>query len=114
MVTDTILDIFTFLKTVYGKITTGQFKVMESKIDDVVYDPATNVDKIFNKIQDLQDLCILIGKTKSDTQLVDMAYLIFQKCGIFIDSLLRWNEKPAADKTFKKLTKFMRKENLDL
>ena len=77
MVNDAIPDIFSFLHKPYGKITTGQFKVVESEIDDLIYDPATNVDTIFNKIQDFQDLCLLIGKTKSDTQLVDMAYLIF-------------------------------------
>ena len=114
MVNDAIPDIFSFLHKSYGKITTGQFKVMESEIDDLIYDPATNVDKIFNKIQDFQDLCLLIGKTKSDTQLVDMAYLIFQKSGIFRDTLLRWNQKPSADKTFVNLTSFMRKEYLDL
>ena len=85
MVNDTIPDTFTFLHKFYGKLTTGQFKVVESEKDDLVYDPSTNVDKIFNKIQDFQDLCLLIGKTKSDTQSVDMAYLIFQKSGIFID-----------------------------
>ena len=114
MVNDPITTIFTFLHKSYGKITTGQFKVMESEIDDLIYDPATNVDKIFNKIQDFQDLCLLIGKTKSDTQLVDMAYLIFQKSGIFRDTLLRWNQKPSVDKTFVNLTLFMRQEYLDL
>ena len=67
MVNDTIPDIFTFLHESYGKITTGQFKVMESVIDDLVYDHSMNVDEIFNKIQDFQYLCLLIGKTKSDT-----------------------------------------------
>ena len=58
----------------------------------MVYDPSTNVETIFNKIQDCQDICGLIGKDKTDSQLVDTAYLIFQKSGLFRDSLLRWKK----------------------
>ena len=59
----------------------------------MVYDPSTSVETIFNKIQDFQDICELIGKDKTDYQLVDTAYLIFRKLGLFRDSLLRWNKQ---------------------
>ena len=47
-------------------------------------------------------------------QLVDMSYLIFQKSGIFMDSLLRWNKKSSAPHTFTNFKAFMRDEYLAL
>ena len=47
--------------------------------DDLTYDPATNVTTIFNRIQEFQDICQLVGQPKQDFQLVNHAYLIFQK-----------------------------------
>ena len=93
MIDDSLHDIFTFLRITYGKITTGQLKAKEMEVDQMVYDPSTSVETIFNKIQDFQDICGLIGKDKTDSQLVDTAYLIFQKSGLFRDSLIRWNKK---------------------
>ena len=83
-ITDSIPEIFTFFQNTCGKLTTGQLKAKEAEVDDTMYDPSLSVDSVFNKVQDLQDICTLLGKHKSDTQLVDMAYLIFQKSGIFI------------------------------
>ena len=95
-------------------MTTGQLKAKEAEVDDTVYDPSVSVDSVFNKVQDLQDICTLLGKHKTDTQLVDMSYLIFQKSGIFMDSLLRWNKKASVDQTFTNLKSFMRNEYLAL
>ena len=87
---------------------------MESEIDDIIYDPATQVDSVFNKIDDFQDVCVLTSNAKSDTQLVNMAYLIFQKSGIFMNSLREWNKKTPADKTYVNMKSFMRNEYLQL
>ena len=113
-ITDPIPDILDFLQNTYGKLTTGQLKAKEAEVDDTVYDPSVSVDSVFNKVQDLQDICTLLGKHKTDTQLVDMSYLIFQKSGIFMDSLLRWNKKASVDQTFTNLKSFMRNEYLAL
>ena len=50
-------------------------------------------DSVFNKLQDFQDICNLVGQPKHDYQLVNMAYIIFQKVPNFHDSLIRWNRK---------------------
>ena len=115
--TDTINDsisfIFNFLKTTYGNMTTGQLKSKEAEVDDMLYDPSTTVDSVFNKIDDFQDLCVLTTNAKIDTQLVNTAYLICQKTGLFMDSLKRWNQKASVDKTYQNLKIYMRKEYLD-
>ena len=91
-ITDSIPDTIQFLQNTFGKLTTCQLKGKEAEVDDTIYDPSRSVDSVFNKVQDLQDICTLLSKHKSDMQLVDMSYLIFQKSGIFMDSLLRWNK----------------------
>ena len=61
----------------------GQLQAKEeAELDDTVYDLTFSVDSIFNKIQDLQDVCSLLSKDKTDTQLVDIAYLILKKSSI--------------------------------
>ena len=114
MINDPIPSIFTFLRDNYGKLAPAQLKERETEIDNLVYDPSQNVDIIFNKIQEFQDLCTLLDNPKSDKQLVIYAYLCFQKTGIFQQSLKEWNAKPVADQTFPNFKVFMRKEYMDL
>ena len=76
----------------------------------MVYDPATNVDTVFNKIQEFLDLYNLLDNGKTDTQLVTYAYLIFQKTGIFMDGLKKWNGQASNSKTFANFRLHMRQE----
>ena len=114
MIQCSIQDIFDFLRTTYGKLSPAQLKAKENTIDSIIYDPSCNVDTIFNKIQDFQDLCVMLNNNKTDTQLVTYAYLIFQKTGVFMDGLKSWNEKDVADRTFTKFKLHMCKEYLAL
>ena len=113
-ITNSILDIFDFLKRSYGRLSPGQLKQKETVIDNLVFDPGQNVDTVFNKIQEFNDLCTLLGNGKTDTQLVTYAYLIFQKTGIFMDGLKVWNSKASNLKTFVNFKVHMRKEYSDL
>ena len=56
----------------------------------------------------------MINNSKTDTQLVTYAYLIFQKSDIFMDALTIWNIKIASDRTLANLRTHIRKEYLDL
>ena len=109
-----IPDIFDFLRATYVILSPTQLKAKETDIDNIIYNPSWNVDTVFNKTQDFQDLCIMINNNKTDTQLVTYAYLFFQKAGILMDALKTWNTKIAADCTFTNLKTYMRKEYLDL
>ena len=79
-----------------------------------MYDPSQNIDSIFNKIQDFQDLCTLIHHGKTDTQLVTYAYLVFQQSGIFMNSLKEWNTRPHVNKMFVNFKIFIHQQYLDL
>ena len=79
-----------------------------------MYDTSKTVDSVFNQIQGFQDLCTLIKNEKTDAQLVSYAYIVFQRTGIFMESLRQWNNKLPADKTFTNFKIFMHKESFDL
>ena len=52
-----------------------------------------HVDTVFNKANWFQDLCILCDNKKSDRQLVQITYIIFNRTRAFMDVLLKWNKK---------------------
>ena len=74
----------------------------------MIYDPHTPVDSVFNKIIWFQDLCILCNNQKSDGQLVQMAYIIFNRTKAFMNILLKWNIKLPVDKTYNNFKLHMR------
>ena len=86
MVNNTIPAIIMYLQTNYGRITDQELSDKEDEIKGMVYDPNTPVDTVFNKIKIFQDLCILTSNEKSDHQLVQIVYLIFNKTRAFMDS----------------------------
>ena len=113
-ITSSIPTIFDFLRNNYGKLhllSLNKWKVrlmISSTIQPLRLIPFSI------KIDDFQDVCVLTSNAKSDTQLVNMAYLIFQKSGIFMNSLREWNKKTPADKTYVNMKSFMRNEYLQL
>ena len=114
MINSLIPDIITFLVDTYGKLSPSQLRERERVIDDMTYDPAQNIDTVFNKTQNFQELCILLNNEKTDKQLITYAYLCFQKIGLFQNSFIKWNTKPSANHTFNNFKIFMRQQYLEL
>ena len=71
----------------------------EDELKIFIYDLNTPIDSVFDKIKTFQDFCSLTENIKSDRQLVQLAYFIFNKTNAFMDSLKKWNSKPLAEKT---------------
>ena len=80
----------------------------------MTYAPSKSIDSVFNRVQDFQDICSPLQNRKTDMKLVTYAYLVFQKAGIFMTSLLDWNKKAIGERTFENLKVFMRKEYREL
>ena len=93
MVHQTIPEILQYVMKTYGQLSPRQLKDRENEIDQLLYDPATNVNTVFGRIQEYQDICHLVGQPKLDYQLVKHAYIVFQKEQAFRDSLLRWSRR---------------------
>ena len=78
-INNTIEQIIAFLRDIYGQLSPSQLRERERAIDDMVYDPAHNINSVFNKIQFFQDSCTLIQNQKTGTQLITYAYLVLKK-----------------------------------
>jgi hypothetical protein len=113
MIHQSIQEIFNFLKINYGQLSPQQLKEREASIDNLVYDPSTHINSVFNRIQQFQDICALVNQPKQDYQLVNHAYIIFQKVPIFHDSLMRWNKR-RDNKTYEDFKTYMRSEYNEL
>ena len=113
MIHHSIPRIFNFLKINYGQISPQQLKQRETEMDNMVYDPSSHVNSVFNKLQEFQDICNLVDQPKQDYQMVNMAYIIFQKCPIFKDSLIRWNRR-VQENSYNDFKNFMRQEYNEL
>ena len=100
MINDSIPAIFQFLQSNYGCITEEQLVEKEDELRQYVYDPQLPLDKVFTKITLFQDLCIITNNDKTDRQLVQIAYLIFNRTRAFVDALKAWNAQEDATKTF--------------
>ena len=79
----------------------------------MTYDPTTPVDTVFSVVDKFRDLCILTEQPKTDAQLTNVAYIIFNKPRFFMDSLKNWNKK-TTNKTYADFKLHMRKEYNEL
>ena len=100
MISATIPEIIEFLQLNYGQITEEELVKKEEEIHTFDYDPQTPVDKVFTKITLFQDLCAIRHNDKTDKQLCQLDYLIFNRTRAFVAALKAWNAKQSEDKTF--------------
>ena len=113
MIHQSIPQIFSYLMRSYGQLSPQHLKQRENEIDNLTYDPATNVNTVFNRIQEYQEICQLVGQPLQDYQLVNHAYIIFQKEPAFRESLIRWNRREN-DKTYDDFKNYIRNEYNEL
>ena len=111
MINESIPDIFTFLQSNYGRITEEELVQKEEDLRNYDYNPQTPVDKVFNQVTLFQDLCAITNNDKTDKQLCQIAYLIFNRTRAFVDALKKCNSKDPTEKTFAAFKKFMRTEH---
>ena len=109
-----IQEIVEYLQSNYGQITPEEYDDRESALKQTAYDPSTPPTLIFTKIKKFRDLSEFTGNSKSDPQLVHIAYLIFMKTKIYKTALLKWNAKPSGDKTFRNMEVHFRTAFFDL
>ena len=111
MINETIPEIFEFLQLNYGRITEEELVQKEEDLHNYDYDPTKPVDKVFTQVTLFQDLCAITNNNKTDKQLCQTAYLIFNMARAFVDVLKKWNAKESTDKTFAQFKKNMHEEH---
>ena len=77
----------------YGHVTLEDMHDKEQDLIAMHYDPTSSVDAVFSAVDKFWDLCILTEQPKSDGQLTNISYIIFNKPRCFTDALKLWNKK---------------------
>ena len=103
-----------YLVKAYGQIRPEEFRSMKTEVEDYIFDPLLPIDVLFNKLEFFLDVADIVSKTVPDAKKVDIIYIILNRCGVFQDSLKKWNKKPAIDQTYDEMKKFFCQEQLDL
>ena len=111
MINELIPEIFEYLQANYGQITAEVMVEKEYELTNYAYDPQVPVNKVFSQITTFQDLCTITNNSKTDKQLCQITYLIFNRTRTFQDALKMWNNHPTNDKTFANFKAHTRKEH---
>ena len=85
--TQTIPEIFEHLFSIYGNVTPQDHRELTARVEGLIYPPQEPVDTIFGEIDDLATIATYAKAPLTDFQKVNMAYIYFQKCGIFKSAL---------------------------
>ena len=98
--TQTIPEIFDHLFSTYGDVTPQDLRELTARVEGLSYPPQEPVDTIFSEIDDLATIANYAKASLTSFQKINMAYIYFQKCGIFKSALTKWDESPDDAKTW--------------
>ena len=83
----------------YGRVNPQKLQTLEDKIKQMVFDPNNPIDGIFIAINELVHYVVAADSPYSQPQIINMAYGIINKTGLFICWILKWNNKTQVQKT---------------
>lgn len=95
-----VKGILSYLFDNYGKVPPAVLKDMKRKVEDYDLDPNDPVDLLFVEIDELADVYTLQKNPMTDTQLVEIAYVVIEKAKSFKKDLRDWNRKSQTDQTW--------------
>ena len=72
------------------------------------------MDSAFSAVDKFWDLCIVTDQPKMDSQLTNIAYIIFNKPWFFTEALKTWNKQDNTNKTYAIFKLHIRKEYNEL
>lgn len=113
-ITIPIHEIIKYLFMTYGKITPTKLQEKEVKVKQIVYDPTTPIDVIFNPVDDLVDYANAANFPYSNEQIINLAYIILMNTGKFGNYIREWNRKPPDVKTWVNFKSFFRNARTEL
>ncbi len=114
MIHESLPDMMDHLMKNYGQVTLEDMHDKEQELISMHYDPTKPVDNVFSATDWFRDLCILTDQPKSENQLTNISYIMFNKLRIFMDSLKMWNKREPAQKTYAAFKAHLRKEYNEL
>ena len=87
MIHDSLPKIIDHLMNNYGYVTLEDMHDKEQDLIVMYYDPSSSVNAVISAVDKFCDLCILTKQPKSDGQLTNISYIIFNKLMCFRDAI---------------------------
>ena len=109
----TTLTLLTHLYTSYGRITTMDLDTNDTQMR-TPYDATQPIECLFEQIESGQEFAAAGNAPIPDTTLVNIAYLLLFKTGMYRDACRDWNRRATADKTWTNLKADMLIANAEL
>lgn len=95
-----ISDIFDYLFTTFGKVTTAQVKEAEQKILEAPLDLRIPLETLWSRIDDLKDLSDQANSPYTQKQCINIAYILILSTKKFKDYIMQWNRRPHVQQTW--------------
>jgi hypothetical protein len=95
----TIRVLLQYLFNEYGDITPLGLRANAKRLDEE-WDPNQPIQTLCNRIQTIQEYVQAGNRTFTDQQIMDAAYTIVYKTGIYFDDCNDWLDKPPANQTW--------------
>lgn len=87
------------LYSTYGKITPADLADNDAKLKSP-FDPSLPIEKLYDQVEDAQDLATAAGTPYTTTQIVTYTYNNVFQTGVFPDACRDWRRRPNAEKTW--------------
>ena len=100
LVRGTVPEIMTYLFATYGHISPTTLNEKREEILNMAYDPSKPIDILFNRISKYATVADVAGSPETPTQLINMAFIILTKTGIFAHDIRTWHAGDADQKTW--------------
>ena len=105
----TIPQIFKHLLDNYSDVNEEDLLVMSNMLEGLRFEPNEPIDTIFTEIENYAEICALTNSPLSNKQQIDFGYILILKMLKYKSALRKWNELPAADKTYDNMKTVFRK-----
>ena len=87
---------------------------MKRKVEDYELDPNDPVDLLFVEIDELADIYVLQKNPMTETQLIEIAYVVIERAKAFKKDLREWNRKQDNEQTWNVFKKHFRDAQQEL
>ena len=110
----TVYETLSHLIAVHGKISPSQLNDLETTTKNMVYDPQSPVDVVFNQVEDLVEFGDMANCPFSAGQTINIAYTIINKTRKFKDAIIAWNRTDFLNKTWINFKRHFRNAHAEL
>lgn len=99
------MELIVHLKRVYGPTTPQDFADNFKKLSDP-WDPATSIEELTGKMDDIASYAEIGNKPIAQSQIVDATYTLLYNSSLYFEALIEWDNKPDNDKTWEAFKEF--------